>query len=70
MLVSIGIGIGLLGGLTGGRVMQSLLFDVPSTDILTFVGVSLCLAVVSLIACIVPARRAMSVDPQEVLRVD
>ncbi len=70
MLVGLGIGIGLAGGFAGGRVMQSLLFDVAPTDVLTFGGVSLCLAVVGLVACIVPAWRAMKVDPQEVLRVE
>ena len=70
VLVGFGIGIGLLGGLAGGRVMRSLLFDVAPTDVFTFGGVSLCLAVVGLIACIVPARRAVKVDPQEVLRVE
>ncbi len=70
VLVGIGIGVGLLGGFAGGRVMQSLLFDVAPTDVLTFGGVSLCLVVVGLVACIVPARRAVNVDPQEVLRVE
>ena len=69
-LVGVGIGIGLAGAFAGGRVMQSLLFDVAPTDILTYVVVSVTLAGVSLLACVVPARRAMRVDPQEVLRVE
>jgi ABC-type antimicrobial peptide transport system permease subunit len=70
VLVGIGIAAGLVGGFAGGRVLQSMLFDVAPTDVLTFGGVSLCLAAVGLIACILPARRAMKVDPQEVLRVE
>jgi predicted permease len=70
MLVGIGIGAGLIGGFAGGRIMQSLLFDVAPTDVITFGGVSLCLAAVAMIACIVPAMRAVKVDPQEVLRVE
>ena len=70
ILVGIGIGAGLAGGVAGGRVMQSLLFDVASTDAVTFAGVSVCLAAVAMVACIVPAIRAVKVDPQEVLRVE
>lgn len=70
VLVGLGIGIGLAGAFAGGRVMQSLLFNTAATDVLTFGGVSICLALVSLAACIVPAMRAVSVDPQEVLRVE
>jgi ABC-type lipoprotein release transport system permease subunit len=70
ILVAVGIGAGLIGGIAGGRVMQSLLFDVDATDAFTFGGVSLCLAAVATIACIVPAMRAVKVDPQEVLRVE
>jgi putative ABC transport system permease protein len=70
ILVGVGIGVGLVGGFAGGRLLQSLLFDVAATDVLTFGGVSICLAVVASIACIVPARRALKVDPQEVLRVE
>jgi putative ABC transport system permease protein len=70
VLVGVGIGIGLLGAFAGGRVLQSMLYDVAPTDVLTFGGVSICLALVGSIACIVPARRAVKVDPQEVLRVE
>ena len=69
-MVGIGIGLGILGGFTVGRLMQSLLFEVAATDAFTFGGVSLCLAAVTLAACIVPALRAVKVDPQQVLRVE
>jgi putative ABC transport system permease protein len=67
-LAGAGIAIGLLGGFAGARALQSLLYNVAPTDALTFSGVSLCLGAVAFIACIVPARRALKVDPHEVLR--
>ncbi len=70
MLVGSGIVLGLLGGFAGVRLIESLLFNVASTDVVTFGGVSLCLIVVALIACIVPAGRAVRIDPQKVLRVE
>jgi predicted permease len=69
-LVTLGIAVGLLGGFAGARVVGSLLYDVSATDAVTYGSVSLCLLAVSLVACVVPARRAVKVDPQEVLRAD
>lgn len=70
MLVGVGIGVGLAVGFASGRIMQSLLFNVGATNFVTFGGVSVCLVVVASLSCIVPARRAVKVDPQEVLRVE
>ncbi len=70
IMVAAGIGLGLLGSFAGGRVLRSFLFDVRSTDALTFGGVSLVLAAVAFGACLVPAIRALRVDPQEVLRTE
>jgi ABC-type antimicrobial peptide transport system permease subunit len=67
-LVGIGIVIGLLGGFAGGRALNSFLFDVSATDAITFVAVSFFLAAVALLACLLPATRAVRVDPQQVLR--
>jgi putative ABC transport system permease protein len=49
--------------------MTTLLFGVEPTDIITFFSVALVLVVVAAIACLIPARRAASVDPLVALRV-
>ena len=67
-LASIGVALGLLGSFALTRLMKSLLFDVTRTDPLTFSLVPLLLAVVSLAACYIPARRATKVDPLIALR--
>ena len=67
-LVGVGILMGLSGALAGTRVMQSWLFGIGAADPVTFIGVSLCLATVALLACIVPALRAARLDPAEVLK--
>ncbi len=66
--------VGLLAGLGAAlwltRLMQGLLFGVAPTDVSTFVAVSALLVVVTLAACLVPARRAMRVDPIVALRCE
>jgi putative ABC transport system permease protein len=68
LLVVAGIAIGIGGALALGRVLQSLLFEVKPTDPPTFIGVATALALVALVACYIPARRAMKVDPMDALR--
>jgi ABC-type lipoprotein release transport system permease subunit len=48
--------------------MTTLLFGVQPIDVVTFVAVGVVLALVVLVACIVPARRAAKIDPLEALR--
>jgi predicted permease len=70
LLTLIGIAAGLAGALALTRVMTGLLFGVDVTDPITFVTIMLLLAVVSLMACFIPARRATKVDPIRSLRYE
>lgn len=63
-----GISIGILTAFSLTRLMKSLLFNVPSSDPLTFVGVATLLLMVALAACYIPARRIMGLDPTIALR--
>jgi predicted permease len=65
-----GLAIGLIGAAGLTRLMSSLLFDVSANDPMTYLAVALVLGVVSLLACYLPARRAMKVDPLRALRHD
>jgi putative ABC transport system permease protein len=60
--------VGLLGAFAGSRAISGLLFGIAATNPLTYLGSALALCVVGLIACYVPARRAVSVDPAVALR--
>jgi len=69
-LVLIGIAGGLLGAFALMNLISSLLFGVTAKDPMTFIVVSVVLAVIALLACYVPARRATRVDPLEALRYE
>jgi predicted permease len=63
-----GVGIGLLAAIGLTRMMNRMLFNVSATDPLTLGGVSLLLMIVALVACYLPARRAVRTDPVVALR--
>jgi predicted permease len=69
-LAATGIAIGLLAALAMTHVMTSFLYGVQPADPLTFAAVALLLSAVALLACYIPARRAMRVDPTVALRYE
>jgi putative ABC transport system permease protein len=68
VLATIGIGIGVVGAIALTRYLTSMLFGVKPIDVVTFIAVAVVLALVVLVACLVPARRATKIDPLEALR--
>jgi ABC-type antimicrobial peptide transport system permease subunit len=65
-----GIGLGLVVSAAATRLLRSLLFEVDALDASVFAGVSAALALVSVLAAAIPARRAVRVDPAVALRCE
>jgi putative ABC transport system permease protein len=65
-----GVVLGLLAAFALTRLLSGLLFGIGAVDVTTFTSISLLLIVVSLLACYLPARRAMQIDPLSALRYE
>ncbi len=70
LIVAAGLALGLLGSLWLGRAVAGLLFEVRATDPATYVSVVVLMLLTTVIACLLPAHRATSVDPAVTLRYD
>jgi putative ABC transport system permease protein len=68
MMTGVGLVIGTALAFGAGRVLESQLLGESATDPVTYVCIPLLLVAVSLLACVVPARRATRVDPLVALR--
>jgi ABC-type antimicrobial peptide transport system permease subunit len=69
-LASMGIAIGLIAAFAATRLMENFLYNVHPMDPATFVLVSLFLVIIVLLACYIPARKAMKVNPIVALRYE
>lgn len=68
LLVAIGIGIGVIGAIGATRLLERMLFEIAPTDPATFAIVSVLFTAVAAVACLLPAWRAVRVDPVTVLQ--
>jgi len=68
LVVAIGLVVGLAAAAAGAQSLAGFLYGVPTSDLLTFTSTAVVLTAVSLLACVVPARRAMRVSPLEAIR--
>ena len=69
-VTAIGVGVGLLLSIAVGRILASFLYKVSGADPIVFIAAPLLLAVISLLACYLPARKAARVDPMVALRYE
>jgi ABC-type antimicrobial peptide transport system permease subunit len=69
-LTAFGLAVGILGSVAATRALSSFLFGVTPTDVLVFVGAITVLLVVTVAATLMPAMRAIRVDPMVALRYE
>jgi putative ABC transport system permease protein len=70
LLIGVGVAIGVAGAVGLTRLLRQMLFGVEPTDPATFVGVCLFVVTIAIVACLVPAWRAVRVDPMVALQAD
>jgi putative ABC transport system permease protein len=68
VLVSIGVGVGIIAAIVGTPVLRSFLYEIRPTDIFTYSSVVLVITIAALLASYIPVRRAMNIDPIIALR--
>ncbi len=66
----VGVALGIAGAFWGSRVLQSLLYNVETSDVTTFVGVTALLLFVVIFAVLMPARKASRIPPADALRME
>jgi predicted permease len=69
-LTGVGAALGTAASIAAGRLIAGLLFDTPATDLATHAAVVSAVLALSLLAAVVPAHRAMSIDPMTALRAE
>jgi putative ABC transport system permease protein len=69
-LVAAGIALGLIGSFWASRLLQQMLFDTAPTDAITYIAVSSFFALVALVACFLPALKALKVNPVNALAAE
>jgi putative ABC transport system permease protein len=69
-LAVLGVALGLAIAALGGRLLATLLYETSATDPAVYSALALLLLTIAALACYVPARRAMRVDPMRALRAD
>ena len=68
--LAIGLTLGVAGGLGVGMVLRGLIVQITPRDPITFAAIIAVLALVTIAACLIPARRAARLDPLAALRVE